>query len=274
MGKKKHTPTAGAAGLPGLRIGSRVRCTDDGAEGRIAWANAVSVKIKWDDGEEVTWRREVLAAKPIEFLDAETPERPEPAATVRTPATAEQPVTLEATVAEPATPEEPAKPATPAIEPEVVGAPAAQPTAPEAIATTAGPTAPAAGKVVMSEATTPEQTSALITVATAAPAADRPKRQRQAPAEPKVKKVSALDAAARVLAEAGTPLSCKEMIETMAARGYWASPGGKTPDATLHSAVLREIVVKGAQSRFVKTGPGRFGLRPSAPAPEPAATGA
>jgi hypothetical protein len=29
------------------------------------------VKIKWDDGEEVTWKRADLATKPIEFLDAE-----------------------------------------------------------------------------------------------------------------------------------------------------------------------------------------------------------
>jgi hypothetical protein len=45
--KKKTTPTASS--LPAIRIGTRVRCTD-GVEGRIAWANAVSVKIKWDDG--------------------------------------------------------------------------------------------------------------------------------------------------------------------------------------------------------------------------------
>jgi len=83
--------------------------------------------------------------------------------------------------------------------------------------------------------------------------------------------VSALDAAARVLAEAGQPLSPKEMIGTMAAKGYWTSPGGKTPDATLASAILREIAVKGAQSRFVKTGPGRFAVRPATPAAGPAA---
>jgi hypothetical protein len=41
--KKKTAP---AAGLQSLKIGSRVRCTDDGVEGRIVWANGVSVKIK------------------------------------------------------------------------------------------------------------------------------------------------------------------------------------------------------------------------------------
>ena len=69
MGKKKNGSTAG--NLPAIRIGTRVRCTDDGVEGRITWANAASVKIKWDDGEQVTWKRSELANKPIEFLDAD-----------------------------------------------------------------------------------------------------------------------------------------------------------------------------------------------------------
>ena len=74
----------------------------------------------------------------------------------------------------------------------------------------------------------------------------------------KAKKVSALDAAARVLAEAKEPMNCQEMIKAMA--GYWTSPGGKTPAATLYSAVLKETLTKGTQSRFTKTGRGKFGL--------------
>ena len=50
------------------------------------------------------------------------------------------------------------------------------------------------------------------------------------------KKLSALDAAAKVLAETGESMWCKEMIEAMAAKGYWSSPGGKTPASTLYSA--------------------------------------
>ena len=46
----------------------------------------------------------------------------------------------------------------------------------------------------------------------------------------------------------------------MAARGYWTSPGGKTPAATLYSALLKETRTKGTQSRFTKTGRGKFGL--------------
>ena len=61
---KKNTKTTMGGDQTGLKIGSRVRCTEDGVTGRIAWANAVSVKIKWDDGEEVTWKRDSLATRP------------------------------------------------------------------------------------------------------------------------------------------------------------------------------------------------------------------
>ena len=47
----------------------------------------------------------------------------------------------------------------------------------------------------------------------------------------------------------------------MADKGYWSSPGGKTPHATLYSAILREIQAKGDQARFVKAERGKFALR-------------
>ena len=72
------------------------------------------------------------------------------------------------------------------------------------------------------------------------------------------KKLSALDAAAQVLAETGQPMSCKEMIEAMVAKGYWSSPGGKTPASTLYSGITKEIATKGKESRFKKTDRGRF----------------
>ena len=75
------------------------------------------------------------------------------------------------------------------------------------------------------------------------------------------KKLSALDAAAKVLGEANEPMASKEMIETMAAKGYWTSPAGKTPAQTLYAAIIREIKTKGADARFVKTDRGRFALR-------------
>ncbi len=77
-------------------------------------------------------------------------------------------------------------------------------------------------------------------------------------AESKARKLSALDAAAKVLAEAGAALTCQEMIAAMSAKGYWTSPGGKTPAATLYSAILRELQTKGDQARFRKTERGKF----------------
>jgi hypothetical protein len=74
----------------------------------------------------------------------------------------------------------------------------------------------------------------------------------------KPKKVSALDAAARVLEENGKPMNCKDLVETMASKGYWTSPKGLTPHATLYAAIQREIKVKGKESRFAKTDKGKF----------------
>ena len=76
------------------------------------------------------------------------------------------------------------------------------------------------------------------------------------------KRLSALDAAAKVLAEATEPLNCKQMIETMMAKDYWKpTHAGKTPANTLHAALGAEIKKKGAASRFEKVGRGQFGLR-------------
>jgi hypothetical protein len=92
--------------------------------------------------------------------------------------------------------------------------------------------------------------------ASKSPKKGKSKKTKEAGADDK--KLSALDAAAKVLAETGQPMSCKEMIETMAQRGYWSSPGGKTPSATLYSGILKEIATKGKESRFRKTDRGRF----------------
>ena len=70
---------------------------------------------------------------------------------------------------------------------------------------------------------------------------------------------SGLDAAAKVLAEAGEPLNTKTMVERMLAKGLWKT-SGKTPAATIYAAILREINAKGAASRFRKVERGRFEL--------------
>jgi hypothetical protein len=105
--------------------------------------------------------------------------------------------------------------------------------------------------------TTPEKTSK----SSGAAKTGRIKTPAGRPAPTRSKdKPSALDAAARVLGETGKAMSCAELIATMATKGYWTSPAGKTPQATLYAAIQREIRTKKDHARFRKTGPGRFAL--------------
>jgi len=76
-------------------------------------------------------------------------------------------------------------------------------------------------------------------------------------------KLSQLDAAIKVLAETSQPMTTKAMINAMATQGFWTSPGGSTPHATLYSAILRELQKKGPDARFVKADRGQFMLNPS-----------
>lgn len=69
--------------------------------------------------------------------------------------------------------------------------------------------------------------------------------------------MSCLDAAAKVLEEAGEPMNTKAMVEAMAAKGYWTS-NAPTPAATLYSGILRELQKKGDASRFTKVERGKF----------------
>jgi len=94
-----------------------------------------------------------------------------------------------------------------------------------------------------------------------APKATKKAKPAPKPAKAKSKKLSAIDAAAQVLAASKEPMGCKEMIEAMAAKKLWTSPGGKTPAVTLYSAIIREIAVKGKESRFVKTERGKFAAK-------------
>lgn len=84
----------------------------------------------------------------------------------------------------------------------------------------------------------------------------RKAKAKQAPAE----KLSQMAAAERVLAEAGEPMNCKAMVEVMGAKGYWTSPGGATPAATLYASLLRHIRQHGKDARFKKTDRGQFAL--------------
>jgi hypothetical protein len=86
--------------------------------------------------------------------------------------------------------------------------------------------------------------------------AKAPKAKPAKPAKPK--RLSALDAAAKVLAESDRPLRAIDIIEVMHAKGLWSSPGGKTPEATLYAAIIREITAKGKDARFKKVDRGMF----------------
>jgi hypothetical protein len=93
--------------------------------------------------------------------------------------------------------------------------------------------------------------------------ADKAKKPAKAvePKAEKPKRLSALDAAAQVLAKAGAPMKAKEMVAEIVAKGLWKSPAGKTPEATLYAAIIREIAAKGRDARFVKTERGTFAAR-------------
>ena len=73
------------------------------------------------------------------------------------------------------------------------------------------------------------------------------------------KRASGLDAAAKVLGEAGEPMSCKTIVEKMLAEKLWQTKG-KTPQSTIYAAIVREIAAKGDKARFKKTDRGKFVL--------------
>ena len=76
----------------------------------------------------------------------------------------------------------------------------------------------------------------------------------------KAKQPSGLDAAAKVLAESKQPMTCREIVEAAFEKKYWRSDG-KTPHATIYSAIIRQIAAKGKDSRFKKVGRGKFAIR-------------
>lgn len=67
---------------------------------------------------------------------------------------------------------------------------------------------------------------------------------------------SGLDPAAKILADAGEALDCKTIAERTIGAGWVTN--GKTPHATLHAAIIREIAGRLDRSRFHKVGPGLF----------------
>lgn len=103
---------------------------------------------------------------------------------------------------------------------------------------------------------------------TKAPKTTKAKKEK-APKTTKAKKekapkkergLSMLGAAAKLLGDNdGKPMTCVEMIEAMAKKGLWSSPGGKTPANSLSAAITREIA-KGKDSRFARAKKGEKGF--------------
>ena len=93
--------------------------------------------------------------------------------------------------------------------------------------------------------------------AKAAKATPKAAPKAEAAAVPK-KGLSLLNAAATVLERTGEAMPVRAMIEEAKASGLWTPTGGKTPEQTLYSAIIREIKDKGESSRFRKDGRGRF----------------
>lgn len=75
----------------------------------------------------------------------------------------------------------------------------------------------------------------------------------------KPRRLSGLDAAAEVLCAAGEPMKVAAITERAREQGLW-SPAGKTPAATLNSALVRDIAAKSGASRFRKHSRGLFEL--------------
>ena len=269
------------------------------------------MKIHWDDGEQVTWRRDSLAGRPIEILEADTtPEEgiptepagagpaPEEEEVAEKPAADEvaiEPTPEQAIATEVLATEQIVASQDTDVQPAVTPAEASTPAVAEET-----PNAKPEGGAAEGDATTVTAQHRLPPaegLASESPRSPRPRAPRcrrgrrsgqrpsrgaqdeEAPPRKAAKpetdgagapKLSALDAAAKVLGEAGQPLGCKEMIGAMAAKGYWSSPGGKTPEASLYSAILREITTKGDASRFRKAGPGKFVFHPGTVGPHPA----
>ena len=109
--------------------------------------------------------------------------------------------------------------------------------------------APGAAVGIASAATPKDAAKATKAAAKAAPKSET--------AVPK-KGLSLLNAAATVLERSGEAMSVRAMIETAKSSGLWTPGGGKTPEQTLYSAIIREIKDKGGASRFRKDGRGLF----------------
>ncbi len=75
------------------------------------------------------------------------------------------------------------------------------------------------------------------------------------------------EATERVLKEAGQPLTIDEITSRVLASNLWTSTG-RTPSASIESALATDIKHHGAASAFIRTAPRTYGLNPQ-PVPKP-----
>jgi hypothetical protein len=69
-----------------------------------------------------------------------------------------------------------------------------------------------------------------------------------------------LDAAVKILIEAGVPLRPNEIARRMIDQHLWVT-AGRTPGATIDSRISVDIRDNGQKSLFQRTAPGIFALR-------------
>lgn len=69
--------------------------------------------------------------------------------------------------------------------------------------------------------------------------------------------MSGLDAAHTVLRKHGKPMNARDITKAVFAQGLWQT-SGKTPWATIASAMLREIKAGKGDARFCRAGRGLF----------------
>ena len=93
------------------------------------------------------------------------------------------------------------------------------------------------------EAIMPEDNINIIAEAETNAEVDTPNPAPECATAKKEKKVSLLDLAAKILADTGEALNCKELVAKAKETG-WVSTG-KTPEQTLYSGIFREIKEKG-----------------------------
>jgi len=84
--------------------------------------------------------------------------------------------------------------------------------------------------------------------------------------------MTTLEAALKVLQEAGTPLHYQEITKRVLAAGLWKTEG-KTPDATVNARLAVDVKKNGPASAFRRAGRGVFGVNTERTDPTPAEPG-